>query len=65
MRTIDDRGFEDLKFEHSFPNVVDVSANVYYDYVDHSIGYPFATVAQNLCSIRRIKPANGGAVNYN
>jgi outer membrane receptor for ferrienterochelin and colicins len=48
LRTIDDRGYEDLKFEHSFPNIVDVSADVYYDYVDHSIGYPFATAAKPL-----------------
>ncbi len=48
LRTIDDRGYEDLKFDHSFPNVVDVSADVYYDYVDHSIGYPFSTAKKPL-----------------
>jgi outer membrane receptor for ferrienterochelin and colicins len=48
LRTIDDRGYENVKFEHSFPDVVDVSANVYYDYVDHSLGYPFAAGPKHL-----------------
>jgi len=48
LRTIDDRGYEDLKFEHDFPNVLDVSADIYYDYVDHSVGYPFAVAPKSL-----------------
>jgi len=43
LQTIDDRGYVDLKYEHEFPNIVDVTANVYYDYGDHSIRYPIAT----------------------
>lgn len=48
LQTIDDRGYEDLKYEHDFSGIVDVYADVYYDYVDHSIGYPFYTQAGNL-----------------
>jgi len=40
LRTIDDRGYTALKFAHSFPDVVDVTAQVYFDRYTHSIGYP-------------------------
>jgi outer membrane receptor for ferrienterochelin and colicins len=48
LRTIDDRGYENLKFDHDFPGIVDVTADLYYDYVDHSIGYPFSTATKSL-----------------
>jgi outer membrane receptor for ferrienterochelin and colicins len=45
LRTIDDRGYGALKFAHSFPGVVDVTAQVYYDTYSHQIGYPQSLVA--------------------
>ena len=41
LRTIDERGYTSFKFAHSFPEVVDVTAQVYYDRYVHEIGYPF------------------------
>jgi iron complex outermembrane receptor protein len=40
LRTIDDRSYAALKYAHSFPDVLDVSAQVYYDRSDFQIGYP-------------------------
>jgi iron complex outermembrane receptor protein len=40
LRTIDDRGYTALKYAHSFPEVVDVTAQVYFDFYTHEIGYP-------------------------
>jgi iron complex outermembrane receptor protein len=40
LRTIDERGYTALKYAHSFPEVVDVTAQVYFDLYTHSIGYP-------------------------
>jgi outer membrane receptor for ferrienterochelin and colicins len=45
LRTIDDRGYVDLKYTHSFPAVVDVAAQVYYDRNDFQIGYPYSVLA--------------------
>ena len=41
LMTDDDRGYANLKFVHEFPQIVDVMAQVYYDYAGHNIGYPF------------------------
>src|ERR1051325_1966749 len=41
LRTVDDRSYVDLKFTHEFPEVVDVTARIYYDRNDYEIGYPF------------------------
>jgi len=43
LTTEDDRGYTTLKYAHKFPDVVDVSANIYYDQSDFSIGYPFSS----------------------
>lgn len=43
LRTTDDRGYVDFKFNHEFPDIVDLTANVYYDYSEHQIGYPIST----------------------
>lgn len=43
LRTTDDRGYANLKFDHEFPDIVDLTANVYYDYSGHRIDYPVAT----------------------
>jgi outer membrane receptor for ferrienterochelin and colicins len=43
LRTDDDRSYATLKYAHKFPDIVDVSANVYYDQSDFSIGYPFSS----------------------
>ena len=40
LRTIDERSYCALKYAHSFPDVVDVTAQVYYDRYTHEIGYP-------------------------
>jgi len=40
LRTIDKRAYVNLKYEHSFPEVIDVKARVYYDRNDFEIGYP-------------------------
>jgi outer membrane receptor for ferrienterochelin and colicins len=40
LRTLDDRGYAALKYTHSFPEVVDVTAQIYYDNYTHYIGYP-------------------------
>jgi iron complex outermembrane receptor protein len=40
LKTEDERGYLSLKFAHSFPDIVDVNAQVYYDRNDLAIGYP-------------------------
>jgi outer membrane receptor for ferrienterochelin and colicins len=40
LQTTDDRSFASLKYTHSFPEIVDVTAQVYYDRYDFEIGYP-------------------------
>jgi iron complex outermembrane receptor protein len=45
LRTIDERGYSELKFAHSFPDVVDVTAQVYYDSYSHKIGFPQSLLA--------------------
>ncbi len=42
LRTEDDRSYVALKFAHEFPDVVDVTAQAYYDRNDYHIGYPTA-----------------------
>lgn len=41
LRTVDQRGYANLKYAHSFPDLVEVTAQVYYDRNDFEIGYPF------------------------
>jgi len=43
LRTDDDRSYAVLKYAHKFPDIVDVSANVYYDRNDFQIDYPFSS----------------------
>ena len=40
LRTTDERGYAALKYARDFPDVVDVTAQVYGDYYSHHIGYP-------------------------
>ncbi len=40
LRTTDERSYTALKYAHSFPDVVDVTARLYYDRCDFAIGYP-------------------------
>jgi outer membrane receptor for ferrienterochelin and colicins len=40
LRTVDERSYAALKFAHSYPDVVDVTAQVYGDRYSHDIGYP-------------------------
>ena len=45
LRAIDEQGYTALKYAHSFPDVVDVTAQVYFDDYTHDIGYPQLTNA--------------------
>ena len=45
LRTIDERSYAALKYAHSFPGVVDVTAQVYYDSYTHNIGFPQSVLA--------------------
>lgn len=40
LRTTDERSYTTLKYAHDFPDVVDVTAQIYYDRSDFEIGYP-------------------------
>jgi outer membrane receptor for ferrienterochelin and colicin len=40
LRTTDERNYASLKYAHSFPEVADVTAQIYYDRSDFEIGYP-------------------------
>jgi iron complex outermembrane receptor protein len=44
LRTVDEQGYAALKYAHSFPGVVDVTAKVSFDGYSHDIGYPFGTL---------------------
>jgi iron complex outermembrane receptor protein len=44
LRTIDEQGYAALKYVHSFPEVVDVTAQVYFDSYSHYIGYPQSVI---------------------
>ena len=55
LRTTDERSYTSLKYTHSFPEVVDVTAQVYYDRYDFEIGYPqtaFDATGTNVISSR-------------
>jgi iron complex outermembrane receptor protein len=43
LRTTDERSYVNLKYAHSFPDVVDVVAQVYYDHNGYEIGYPLGS----------------------
>jgi iron complex outermembrane receptor protein len=45
LQTLDDRGYTALKYAHSFPDVVDVTAQIYYDSYTHYIGYPQSLIS--------------------
>jgi len=40
LQTTDQRGYANLSYEHSFPDVVDVKAQLYYDRTSFEIAYP-------------------------
>jgi outer membrane receptor for ferrienterochelin and colicins len=42
LQTTDDRSYTSLKYTHSFPDIVDMTAQIYYDRADFEIGYPTA-----------------------
>jgi len=43
LQTTDERSYAALKYEHSFPDVVDLTARAYYDSSVFEIGYPFGS----------------------
>ena len=45
LRTIDERNYTALKFTHSFPDVLDVTARLYYDRSGYEIGDPQSLVS--------------------
>ncbi|MDB6017903.1 MAG: outer rane receptor for ferrienterochelin and colicin [Pedosphaera sp.] len=47
LRTVDDRGYGAVKFAHDFPDVVDVTAQLYYDSFTHKIGYPVSVLSSS------------------
>jgi iron complex outermembrane receptor protein len=53
LRTIDERSYASLKYAHSFPEVVDVTAQVYYDRSDFQIGYPFVFGTNDFSSTEK------------
>ena len=40
LETKDQQSYAELKYTHSFPDIVDVTARVHYDNFSHEIGYP-------------------------
>ena len=48
LRTIDDQDYAALKYAHSFEEVADVTARVYYDGYTHAIGYPQSLLTNNV-----------------
>ena len=53
LRTVDERSYAALKYAHSFPDVVDVTAQVYYDRYDFEIGYPFVFGTNDFSSTEK------------
>ena len=53
LRTTDDRSYAVLKYAHSFPDVLDVSAQVYYDRSDFRIGYPVVSGTNDSSSTEK------------
>jgi iron complex outermembrane receptor protein len=47
LKPTDQQGYATLRYTHSFDEVVDVAARVYYDQYDYSITYPYETTAYN------------------
>src|ERR1035437_6459282 len=47
LKPTDQQGYAALRYTHSFDEVVDVAARVYYDQYDYSITYPYETTAYN------------------
>jgi len=45
LRTVDERSYTALKYTHSFENLFDVTAQIYYDRTEFKIGYPFRFLA--------------------
>ncbi len=43
LQTMNEQGYVNLRYAHEFTDIVDVSAQVYYDQNDFNIGYPFGS----------------------
>jgi iron complex outermembrane receptor protein len=44
---VDNQAYSEVKFAHSFPEIVDVTAQLFYDIHTHKIGYPQSLLAQD------------------
>ena len=53
LQTTDDRSYTSLKYAHSFPEIVDVTAQVYYDRSDFQIGYPIVLGTNDFSSTEK------------
>jgi iron complex outermembrane receptor protein len=47
LETKDQQSYVELKYTHSFPEIVDVTARVHYDNFSHEIGYPQSLLVSN------------------
>jgi len=50
LKTTDERSYAALKYAHSFPDIVDVTAQLYYDRYNFKIGYPFVVAGNDFTS---------------
>lgn len=50
LTTTDERSYAALKYAHSFEDFADVTAQVYYDRYEYSIGYPFISGGTDFTS---------------
>ena len=62
LRTIDERSYVDLKYNHEFDNVGEVLARIHYDRNDFEIGYPAGT---NLFTEKQTGEWWGAEVQFN
>ncbi len=65
LTSVDERSYADLSYNHSFPDIVDVTAHVYGDRNEFKIGYPFVfpvgTNTQDFSSVEKDSGAWWGA----
>ncbi|MBC8094966.1 MAG: TonB-dependent receptor, partial [Akkermansiaceae bacterium] len=66
LETVDRRGYTALRYEHSFEDVVDVSARLYYDRSDFQIGYPTVSIlGTNLFKEEQVGEWWGAELQFN
>lgn len=63
--TFEDRGYTSLKFQHEFPEVLDVLANIYYDRNDLALDYPLGVPATTEAREEQTGQWAGGELRVN